>query len=392
MSHLSQISHLSQDERAAAVRFREFARDRIAPHAAAADRDQELPREVIGALAAAGFLGATTECRWGGRGMDMVTYGLLTEELGRVCQNVRNFVAVEDMVCLALSAWGTRAQRERWLPAIAEGSVLAAFALTEPGNGSDAANIATTATPDGDDVVLRGDKKWISFAQIADLYLVFAKYQGKHTAFLVERDTPGLLVDPIRDLMGLRGSMLGELLLRDCRVPAENMVGRPGAGLVFVASSALDLGRYSTAWGSVGLARACLEESARYASHRVQYDAPIGDHQLVRRMLADMVTDVAAARLLCHHAGVGKDNDELDTVHPTLIAKYRASTVATRVAADAVQIHGAQGIGDESPVARHYRDAKVMEIIEGTTQIQQSILGQYAVEFARTSEHTGRGT
>lgn len=373
-------SYLSCEQREAAGRFREFADERIAPHAAAADRDQELSRDVIAALAAAGHLGTTIAKRWGGAGLDMVTYGLLSEELGRTCQSVRNFVAVEDMVCLALSSWGTTAQRERWLPGITAGTVLAAFALTEPDIGSDAASITTTAAPDGDSVLLNGTKKWISFAQIADLYLVFAQYQGKHTAFLVERDSPGLEIRPIRDLMGLRGSMLGELVLEDCRVAASNMVGRPGAGLAFVASTALDLGRYSTAWGSVGLAQACLDASAGHAARRVQYGTPIGDHQLVRRMLADMVTDIAAARLLCHHAGVGKDNGELDTVHPTLIAKYRASTVAVRAAADAVQVLGAQAIGGQRAVERHYRDAKVMEIIEGTTQIQQSILGQFAVD------------
>ncbi|TDV49782.1 acyl-CoA dehydrogenase family protein [Actinophytocola oryzae] len=377
------LTYLTDEQRAAAARFRAFAQERIAPHAATADRDQRLPREVVDALARAGHLGATLGKEWGGAELDMIDYGLLTEQLGRVCQNVRNFVACADMVCLALARWGTAEQRERWLPAIVAGTAVAAFALTEPDVGSDAASVGTEATPDGDTVVLNGHKKWISFGEIADVYLVFATYEGGHTAFLVERDTPGLTVEPIRDLLGLRGSQLGELRLDGCRVPATSMVGLPGTGLVFVASSALDLGRYSTAWGAVGLAQACLEVAGAHAAERVQFGTPIADHQLVRRLLADMVTDVSAVRLLCHHAGAAKDGGDMDTVHPTLMAKYRSSTVAVRTATDAVQILGAHGVGADTAVSRLYRDAKVLEIIEGTTQIQQSILGRFAVDSVR---------
>ncbi len=365
--------------------FAAFADEHVTPRAAAADADEVMSRDVVAALAGAGYLASATPWRARGAALSMVDYGLLAEELGRTCQNTRNFVAVEDMVAHAVWRCGTAEQRDRWLPGIAHGRALAAFALTEPGVGSDAAAVEAVAerTADGD-LVLRGRKKWISFGQIADVYLVFAKVDGGHTALLVERDAPGLVVEPIRGLLGLRGSMLAELVFDDCRVPAANLVGRPGTGLAFVASSSLDLGRYSTACGSVGLAQACLEASADHASRRRQYGAPIKDHQLVARMLADMITDTEAARLLCLRAGRSRDRGDADAANHTLMAKYRASTVAVRAAADAVQVHGAQGVGPDSAVQRHYRDAKIMEIIEGTSEIQQTMLGAYAVRAAHT--------
>jgi glutaryl-CoA dehydrogenase (non-decarboxylating) len=374
------ITHLSPEQAERSSEFRTFADRVLTPLADRFDSEQAISRDVVAALAAQGLLGGLLPKDFGGADLDIVEYGLLAEELGRSCQSIRNFVAVEDMVAHSIWKWGTPQQQERWLPRITSGASVAAFALTEPGVGSDAGAIETTARGDGADIVLDGTKKWISFAQIADLFLVFAKLAGRHTAFLVERDTPGLSVEPLTGLLGLRGSMLGRITLRDCRIPEANIVGRPDLGLTFVASSALDLGRYSTAWGAVGLAQACLEACADYAARRSQYGTEIRNHQLVQRMLADMVTDTMAARLLCHHAGVSKQRADIDAVHHTLMAKYRASTVAVSVSGDAVQIHGAQGIGAETSVQRHYRDAKVLEIIEGTSQIQQEMLGQFAVQ------------
>ncbi|WP_341716419.1 acyl-CoA dehydrogenase family protein [Micromonospora sp. FIMYZ51] len=381
------IVELSPEQRSAWDRFRAFADKEVAPYAAEFDQEEAISDRVVRSLAEAGHLAAPVAARHGGGGLDWVAYGLLTEELGRACQNIRNFVAVEDMVAHSIERWGEPTQRERWIGPIRRGEKVAAFALTEPGVGSDAGAIEAlaekTTVAGATGFTLRGVKKWISYAQLADLFLVFAKLDGQHTAFLVERDNPGLTVTPIRGLLGLRGSMLGEVVLDDCRVPADAMIGRPGMGLTFVASAALDLGRYSTAWGSVGLAYACLDASVRYADEREQYGVPISDHQLVRRMLADMVTDITATRLLCHEAGVAKEHGSSDAVNLTLMAKYRASVLANRSADDAVQIHGAAGVGAQAQVQRHYRDAKVMEIIEGTTQIQQSLLGRYAGQVIR---------
>ncbi|MFA1547959.1 acyl-CoA dehydrogenase family protein [Actinomadura chokoriensis] len=357
-------------------RFKEFAEQRIEPHAADADRTQTLAPEVLKGLAAAGYIGSSVPRRWGGGGMDAVCYGLLSHEIGRVCQSTRNLVAVEDMVCHAVVRAGSERQRDRWLGPVFSGEAVAAFAITEPEVGSDAAAVETTATSAAGGFVLSGHKKWISFGQIADVFLVLTRCEGALTAFLVERDAPGLAVRPIRDLLGLRGSMLAELVFDDVHVTADDMVGPPGAGLAFVGSPALGLGRYSTAWGAVGLAQSCLEASVGHAARRRQHGAPIAEHQLVRRMLADMVTDVSAARLLCHQAGVSVEKGDSGDLYRTLMAKYRSSTVARRAAEDAVQIHGALGVSGESPIERHYRDAKILEIIEGTTQIHQSIIGE----------------
>ncbi|MDN0197609.1 acyl-CoA dehydrogenase family protein [Streptomyces sp. S.PNR 29] len=379
------LNHLTPQQGEKRRSFRSYVERALMPHAHRFDTEQAISREVVSSLAGQGYIGASVPEALGGRGLAPVDYGLLSEELGRACQSIRNFVAVQDMVVHSIEKWGTAPQKERWLPSIIAGETVAAFALTEPHVGSDAAAVETIAIEADKEYVLNGTKKWISFAQLADLFLVFAQLDGRHTAFLLERDTEGLRVEPIDGLLGLRGSMLGRLRLEDCRVPAENLVGGPGLGLAFVASSALDLGRYSTAWGSVGLSQACLDACVEYCGRRTQYGTEIKNHQLVQRMLADMITDITAARLLCHHAGVSKDKADMNAANHTLMAKYRASTVAVRVASDAVQIHGAQGIGAESSVQRHYRDAKVMEIIEGTTQIQQTLIGQFAVSAARSA-------
>ncbi|HCA85521.1 MAG TPA: acyl-CoA dehydrogenase [Streptomyces sp.] len=371
-------TQLTTQQRQSWASFRKFADTFIAPEAESADVHQVMSRGLIKELGSAGWISSLLPEEAGGSSLDMISYGLMAEEMGRTCQNVRNFVACADMVAHTIWKWGTEEQKERWLKGIASGEVIASFALTEPKVGSDAKSVETVAVADGSDIVLTGVKKWISFGELADIFLIFAQYEGKHTAFLVERDTPGLSVEPLQGLLGLRGSSLGEITLDGCRVPASSMVGVPGGGLVFVASTALDIGRYSTAWGCVGLAQACLETASRYAQDRMQYGTAIIDHQLVQRMLADMLTGTTAARLLCLEAGAVKIQGGMDAVNRTLMAKYFASTTANRAAADAVQVLGAYGIGTDSPVGRLFRDAKVMEIIEGTSQLHQSMLGTWS--------------
>ncbi|WP_405976476.1 acyl-CoA dehydrogenase family protein [Streptomyces sp. NBC_00988] len=383
-------SRLTDQQKQTWASFREFADEFIAPEARAADEQQVLSRDLIKKLGSAGWLSVLLPEEWGGRALDWVSYGLMAEEMGRTCQNVRNFVACADMVSHAIWKWGTQEQKDRWLKRISSGEAVAAFVLTEPKVGSDAKSVQTEARLDGSDIVLRGVKKWISFGEIADVFLVFAQYEGRHTAFLVERETPGLRVEALQGLLGLRGSSLGEISFDDCRIPASSMVGQPGSGLVFVASTALDIGRYSTAWGCVGLAQACLEEASAYARGREQYGTAIIGHQLVQRMLADMLTGATASRLMCLEAGLVKDAGGMDAVNRTLMAKYFASTTANRVAADAVQVLGAYGIGGDSSVARLFRDAKVMEIIEGTTQLHQAMLGTWSAHVPHPAGTSAR--
>ncbi|MFI5941739.1 acyl-CoA dehydrogenase family protein [Streptomyces uncialis] len=369
---------LTPEQAAAREEYESFARDHIAPHADAWDRSAAVPEEFITTIAATGYLGACVPAAYGGSALDAIGFGLLNEETGRACSSVRSLLTVHGMASQAIGRWGTAAQRESWLPRLATGAAIGAFALTEPGAGSDVKGLVTTARRTEDGFVLDGAKRWITFGQRADIYLLFARLDGRETAFLVERGAPGLHVTPVRGILGTRASMLAELELRDCRVPAEALLGKPGFGLTAVAATALELGRYSVAWGCVGLIQACLDASLSYADRREQFGKRLRDHQLVQRMLADMATGAAAARLLCQQAGWLREAGDAQSVHATWLAKYFASTTAFRSAADAVQVHGAHGCGEEYPVQRYMRDAKVMELIEGTTELQQTTIAQSA--------------
>lgn len=380
------ISQLTGEQRDQWRGFREFADRVVAPRAHAVDAEQRLPGDLVRELGESGWLSALLPGEHGGGDVGMAAYGMMSEELGRTCSNMRNFVAVQDMVSLAIAQWGSAEQRRRWLPDLASGAKVAAFLLTEPEVGSDARSVRTRVDADGPTLVLNGTKKWISFGQCADVFLVFAQYQGQHTAVLVERDRPGVHVRPLSDMLGLRGSMLAEITFEDCRVPSDAIVGHPGSGLVFVATSSLDLGRYSTAWGCVGLAQACLDATAGYTAERHQYGKALADHQLVQAQLADMLTETRAARLLCWQAGSSAANDDLDSHHQTLTAKYFASTVAVRATGRAVQLHGARGMAGGADVGRMFRDAKAMEIIEGTTQIIQQLLGKWSASAGHPAD------
>lgn len=377
---------LTPEQKQAQVAFRAFVEKEIVPIADQYDREEHTPAALIKQVAQQGYLGALIPQENGGTGMDMITFGLLNEEVGRGCSSVRSLLTVHSMVSHALLRWGNKQQKARWLPALASGEMLGAFALSEPDVGSDAGSIETTALPDGDYYVLNGQKKWTTYGQIADLFLVFAQCNGKVSAFLVHRDTPGLSTQPITGMLGTRASMLAEIHLQQCRVHRENLIGGRGFGLAAVATSALDIGRYSVAWGCVGLAQACLEASLKYTSERKQFDTYLKEHQLIQQMISEMITNVKAARLLCCNAGYLKDSGDPHTIMETWIAKYFASTTAARAANDAVQIHGANGCSAAYAVQRYLRDSKIMEIIEGSTQIQQITIAKYGYQ-----EHTATG-
>jgi alkylation response protein AidB-like acyl-CoA dehydrogenase len=368
---------LTPEQRQARQEVRDFVAAEIAPHAGQWDRDEALPPSILQRLAEKGYLGTIVPASLGGPGMDMITYGVLTEELGRGCSSVRSLLTVHDMACQAIVRWGSKAQKETWLPRLVRGEILGAFALSEPNAGSDAKGIETTATADGDSYVITGRKKWITFAQIAHLFLLIVQCEGKPTAFLIERETPGLTIEPIRGLLGTRASMLAEMTFEDCRVPAGAMVGRIGFGVSHVVAAALEQGRYSVACGAVGIAQASLDACLQYSRERVQFEKPIFDHQLIRAMLTDMIVQVRAARLLCYRAGWLRQTGDPGAFAETMAAKYYAAVVAAKAATDAVQIHGANGCSDDFPVARYFRDAKVMEIIEGSTQIQQMVMPRF---------------
>ncbi|MEH1922493.1 acyl-CoA dehydrogenase family protein [Nostoc sp.] len=367
---------LSAQQKTSQAEFRTFVNEEICPHANECDRNEFTPPEIIKKLAQHGFLGAILPEAFGGQAMDMITYGILNEEIGRGCSSVRSLLTVHNMVAHALCKWGSKSQKEYWLPKLASGEIIAAFALSEPNVGSDAKSVETTATLSGDTYILNGQKKWITYGQIADVFLVFAKCEDKPTAFLVEKNSPGFSVKPMSGILGVRASMSAELQFNNCQIPQENLVGKLGFGFSYVAATALDYGRYSVAWGCVGITQACLEACIKYTSERKQFGVYLKEHQLIRQMITQMIANVKAARLLCYQAGYLKDINDPNSIIETSIAKYFASITATKVANDAVQIHGGNGCSSEYPVERYLRDSKIMEIIEGSTQIQEITIAE----------------
>jgi glutaryl-CoA dehydrogenase (non-decarboxylating) len=367
------LTVLNEAQTKSQIRFREFCSKHIRPAAEEFDRNEIVPPEIAARMGEEGLLGLTVAPRYGGLGSDMVTYGLLHEEVGRGCGSCRSLLTVHEMVCYAIQRWGSKAQKEHWLPLLVTGAVVGAFAASENGAGSDLSSIETTAAVRGEVYILSGRKQWISFGQIAGLFLVLARCGVGLAAFLVERETTGVKVLPMRGVTGLKASMLAEIVFEEVEVPRGNLVGRLGFGLSHVFSSALLHGRYSVAWGCVGIAQECLK-LAFEASQRVQFGAPIHTHQLVKRLIAEIAVNTQAARLMCLHSGVLIDRGDPDAVPQIMAAKYFASQAASKSADHAVQIHGARGLRPETPVNRLWRDARVMEIIEGSTELQQIMI------------------
>ena len=367
---------LSAQQKNYRTEFRDFVDREICPHAGEWDRQEFTPPELIQKIAERGFLGALLPQEYGGGGMDAIGYGILNEEIGRGCSSIRSLLTVHNMVSQALYKWGSKLQKEYWLPKLASGETIGAFALSEPNVGSDAKSVETAATRVGDAYVLNGQKKWITYGQIADVFLVFAKCEDKPTAFLVEKDNPNLAIEPMSGLLGTRASMTAELKFNNCHIPLDSLVGRLGLGFAYVAASALDYGRHSVASGCVGIAQACLEACIKYTNERKQFGVYLKEHQLIRQKITQMITNVKAARLLCYQAAYLKEINDPNSIVETSIAKYFASTIASKIANDTVQVHGGNGCSNKYPVERYLRDSKVMEIIEGSTQIQEITIAE----------------
>jgi alkylation response protein AidB-like acyl-CoA dehydrogenase len=358
--------------------FKAFVDEEIVPFAEQFDQAERVPTQVIRKLANEGYLASIIPKENGGKGMDMITFGLLCQEFGRGSASLLSLLTVQAMVSSAILKWGSPSQKGYWLPRLATGESIAAFGLSEPNVGSDAKSVETYSKLCDSGYLLNGEKKWISWGQLADLFLIIAQCEGKPTAFLVERKTPGFTIEPIQGMLGFKSAMLAKLYLHDCLIREENILGRVGFGFSHVAGSALDSGRYSIACGCVGLAQACLDACLAYTSKRKQGGHYLKDYQLIQQMITDMLTNIKAARLLCYQAGYLKDSGKPDSIIEASVAKYFASKMVAKIANDAVQIHGANGCSNDYPVARYMRDAKIMEIIEGSNQIQQIIISKYA--------------
>ncbi|WP_329193972.1 MULTISPECIES: acyl-CoA dehydrogenase family protein [unclassified Streptomyces] len=371
---------LSEEQTAVRRLAREFTEREITPYAAEWDRAESVDRSIVKKLGDLGFLGLTVPEQYGGSGGDHLAYALVTEELGRGDSAVRGIVSVSlGLVAKTITAWGTEEQKRAWLPRLCSGDALGCFGLTEPGTGSDAGNLTTRATREGDAYVIDGSKMFITNGTWADVVLLFARTndQPGHrgvSAFLVPADSPGLTRREIHGKLGLRGQATAELALDGVRVPASAMLGPEGKGFS-VAMSALAKGRMSVAAGCVGIAQAALDAAVGYAAQREQFGKPIAQHQLVQELIADISVDVDAARLLTWRAA-----DLIDRGQPfateASTAKLFASEAAVRAASNALQVHGGYGYVDEYPAGKLLRDARVMTLYEGTSQIQKLLIGR----------------
>ncbi|PMR61290.1 acyl-CoA dehydrogenase [Verrucosispora sp. ts21] len=371
--------HLSAEQVAVRELAADFVNREVVPHAATWDRREAVDPGIVGKLGDVGFLGLTIDEEYGGSGGDHLAYCLVLEELGRGDSAVRGIVSVSlGLVAKSIATHGTREQREQWLPALCSGTALGCFALTEPDSGSDAAALTTRAVRDGDDWLLTGRKTFITNGTTADVALLFARTGGPGhrgiTAFLVPTDSPGLSRSEIKGKLGLRGQATAELVLDGVRVPDTARLGECGAGFR-LALGTLAKGRMSVAAGCVGIAQGCLNAAVDYAGARTQFGKPIAGHQLVQQLLARIAVDTAAARLL-----VWQVADLIDRGQPfateASMAKLFASEAAVRAANDAIQVFGGYGYIDEYPVGKYLRDARVTTLYEGTSQIQQLLIGR----------------
>ena len=371
---------LSEEQAAVRQLARDFVEREIAPYATEWDRAESVDRSVVKKLGQLGFLGLTIPEEYGGSGGDHLAYVLVTEELGRGDSAVRGILSVSlGLVAKSVAAWGSEEQKREWLPRLCSGEAIGAFRLTEPGTDSDAGNLSTRAVRDGDSYVINGAKMFITNGTWADVVLLFARtgdepgHKGV-SAFLVPADAPGLERREIHGKLGLRGQATAELALTDVRVPASAMIAPEGKGFS-VAMSALAKGRMSVAAGCVGIAQACLDAAVRYAGEREQFGGPIARHQLVQELISEIAVDVAAARLLTWQVA---DHIErgLPFATESSVAKLYASEAAVRSANNALQVFGGYGYIDEYPVGKLLRDARVMTLYEGTSQIQHLIIGR----------------
>ena len=376
--------NLTEEQKLIQEKAREFASKELEPIASKLDELGKPPIEQFRKLGELGFLGLMVPEEYGGSKADTVSYVLVIEELSRVCASTGIMVAIQNsLVCQPIALFGTEEQKRRYLPDLASGKAIGAFALTEPEAGSDAASIRTRAVRDGDYYVISGLKHFITNGSIADVVIVFAtvdpslRHKGI-TAFIVEKGTPGFKPGREENKMGIRATNTSELIFEECRVPVSNRLGQEGEGFK-IALMMLDSGRIGVAAQAVGIARRAYEEALKYAKSRQQFGQPIAQFQAIQWMLVDMATRIEAARLLTIKAALKKDSGERYTKEAAM-AKLFASEMAVWVTDRAIQIHGGYGYMKEYVVERLYRDAKITEIYEGTNEIQRLVIANQILQ------------
>jgi butyryl-CoA dehydrogenase len=365
---------------------RDFATAEVLPRAAEIDREHRHPAELVKRMAELGFLGIAVPDEYGGAGMDNVSYALAMEEVSRACASTGVIMSVQNsLVCDPILRFGTEEQKRRWLVPLASGKIIGCFALSEPEAGSDAAAQTTTAKRDGDGWVLSGTKNWITNGPVSNVCVLFAmndRSKGHRgiSAFIVPMDTPGVRCGPPDDKLGIRGSKSCQIFLDDARLPADALLGVEGKGFQ-VAMSTLDGGRIGIAAQALGIARAAFEDALEYGQQRRTFGVAIVEHQSIQWKLADMATDIDAARLMIWRAAYLKDTGK-PYGQAAAMAKLYASDMANRAAREAIQIFGGNGYVTEFPVERHFRDAKITEIYEGTSEIQRLVIANHLFKGA----------
>jgi glutaryl-CoA dehydrogenase (non-decarboxylating) len=380
---------LTEEHRLLENSVREWGAREVAPRIRELDREHRFDKNILTQMAELGLLGCSVPAEYGGAGMDYISLGIISEELEYVDTSLRVIMSVHaGLNCLSLLTWGTEDQKQRYLVPQAQGRKISTYGLTEPAAGSDVRGIQTVALKRGDKYYLTGEKMWISLADVADNFLVFAwtdleKKKQRDTsgisAFIVERAFRGFSSGTLKEKWGILAGNTGFFKMEDVEVPADNLLGREGEGFK-IAMFALDQGRYTVAAGATGLIRACRDASAKYALDRRTFGQRIAEHQLVKEMIAQMESDYQAARLLWLRAGALKNEGRRNT-RETGLAKWFATVASERAAGDAVQVHGANGYSDEYPVGRFYRNCKGAVIYEGTREIHKLMQADYVLGF-----------
>jgi len=372
---------LTEEQKMIRAMVREFARTEILPTAAERDRTKEFPRESLRKMGELGLLGMNVPAEYNGAGVDTVSYSVALQEVAYACASTAVIMSVHNSVaCGPIYLFGSDYLRETYLKPLAAGKMIGSFAVTEPGAGSDPASQKSRALKDGDSYVINGNKVLITTGKNSNVTVVtaYTSRERKHrgiSAFVVEKGTPGFSVGREEEKMGLCASDTVELIFEDCRVPKENLLGKEGDGFV-IAMASLDGGRIGIASQSVGLAQACLDAAVTYAKDRIQFGKPIAQFQAIRWMIADMATEIEAARLLTFNAAAMKDRGENFSAAASM-AKVFASEMANQVAYRALQIHGGYGYIKDFPVERYYRDARVLTLYEGTSEIQRTVISNH---------------
>ena len=371
---------LSDEQKLFQKTIREFCEKEIKPIAKKIDQEEYFSEELYKKMGRMGLLGMTVPQKYGGAGIDRVSYMVALEEISRVCGSTGIIVEAHNSLGVGhIYERGTEKQRKKYLPKLTNGEEMAAWALTEPNAGSDASSIQTTAVLDGDEWVINGTKQFITSGDIAWITTVMAKTDKDKgakgiSAFIVEKNTPGFKIGQLEDKLGLRGSHTAELIFEDCRIPRKNLLGEEDLGFIG-AMNILDRGRTAIGAMSVGIARGALEDSIEYAKQREQFGRPIGKFQAIQWKIADMATEIDAARLLVYRAAYLEDQNVRFTKEAAM-AKLFASEMAMRAAREAIQIFGGYGYTKDYPLERYFRDVKLCEIGEGTSEVQHMVIAR----------------